>query len=180
MRKLVAGLAITLDGVTEAPGGNWVRFDQEMSAYIETASANVDALLLGRRSYLRFAEMWSGRHDAPGAKFWNETKKYVVSSTLTTTTWNNSVLLSGDTFEEVSTLKEADGGDIQIPGSPSLVRSLMIAGLVDELGLMIHPVALGAGQRLFDDVPDLAFELNSSRALQSGVLVTSYRPVTCS
>ena len=176
MRKLVAGLAITLDGVTEAP--SWMRFDAELAAIIGAGVAQADAILLGRRTYLEFAQLWPAQPATnPMADFMNNTPKYIVSQTLKTLEWNNSTLLSGALVDEVGALKQLPGKNIQVPGSPALVRALLELGLLDELSLMIHPVLLGTGARLFQDLHGrLELELVESRALASGLVSATYRP----
>jgi dihydrofolate reductase len=180
MRKVIAGLAITLDGVVQAPAGNWLLFNDEMAEVIDAGTAQSDTILLGRETYLDFAERWPNLgNDVPMADFMNHTPKYVASGTLTAPlAWDNSTLVSGDLANAVTDLKRRPGKDIQIPGSPRLVRSLLRHGLVDELGLMIHPTVLGAGMRLFDDPAgqaSLELELVESRTLSTGVLAVTYR-----
>jgi dihydrofolate reductase len=179
MRKIVAGLAITLDGVVDSPSGNWMQFDGEMSAVIDAGVAQADAILLGRNTYLTFAEMWPKLgSNVPMADFMNNTHKYIVSSTLTSLDWANSSLLTGDLAAELSALKQQPGKNIQIPGSPRLVWSLLRDGLLDELSLMIHPIVIGAGTRLFEKLTDpLKVELVEARSLRSGVITATYRPV---
>jgi len=179
MRKIVAGLAITLDGVVEAPStSGWMRFNDEMAAMIATGTAQADAILLGRRTYLEFAELWPKLgSEVPMADFMNDTPKYVLSKTLDRVEWKHSTLLSGDLVAEVTKLKQQPGRNIQVPGSPRLVRSLLQAGLLDELALMIHPIVLGSGQRLFDQPTDqIRLDLLDSRALSTGVLSVVYQP----
>lgn len=180
MRKIVAGLAITLDGVVEAPSqGKWLRFSNQMGELISASLAESDAILLGRRGYLEFAQLWPKQgSEVPMADFMNNTHKYVVSSTLSSLDWANSSLITGDLVEQVGKLKEQPGKNIQLPGSPSLVRSLLVAGLLDELALMIHPIVLGSGRRLFEEVTDrLELQLAESQALDNGVLYATYRRV---
>jgi dihydrofolate reductase len=181
MRKIVAGLAITLDGVVEAPSSNgWMLYDDEMGEIIGAGIAQADAILLGRRTYLEFAELWPKLgSDVPMADFMNNTPKYIVSSTLGTLDWANSSLVTGDLATVVAKLKEQPGRNIQIPGSPRLVRSLLREALLDELSLMVHPIVLGSGMRLFDDMTDrVRLTLVESRTLSSGVLGVTYRPAS--
>jgi dihydrofolate reductase len=176
MRKIVAGLAITLDGVVDSPSGNWMMFNDEMREIIDAGVAEADAILLGRRTYLDFAEMWPRLgSDVPMADFMNDTPKYVASSTLRTVDWAGSTLLTGDLATELAELKRRPGKNIQIPGSPRLVRSLLCDGLLDELSLMIHPIVLGTGARLFDGRTDrMELELKDSRTLGTGVVSVTY------
>lgn len=184
MRKIVAGLAITLDGVVESPSeSGWMRFDGEMWEVIGAGIAQSDAILLGRRTYLGFAALWPNLgSDVPMATFMNQTPKYVVSSTLSrqdTVAWANSSLVGGDLAAVVATLKQQPGKNIQVPGSPRLVRSLLRDGLLDELSLMVHPVVVGSGMRLFDEMThQVALTLVDSRTLSTGVLSVTYRPAS--
>ena len=177
MRKIVAGLAMSLDGVVEAPS-NWIRFNHELAAIITAGVAQADAVLLGRRTYLEFAALWPKQgSDVPMADFLNNSPKYVLSRNLDTLEWANSTLLTGDLVEEVSRLKRQPGKSIQVPGSPRLVRSLLREGLLDELALAVHPLVVGSGLRLFDDITErIGLELVDSATLSTGVLSVTYRP----
>jgi dihydrofolate reductase len=176
VRKIVAGLAVTLDGVVDSPSGNWMMFNDEMQEIIDAGVAEADAILLGRRTYLEFAAMWPRLGgDVPMADFMNGTPKYVASSTLRSLEWAGSTLLTGDLAAELTELKRRAGKNIQVPGSPRLVRSLLADGLLDELSLMIHPVVLGAGARLFDGQADrMDLKLQDSRTLGTGVISATY------
>jgi dihydrofolate reductase len=176
VRKIVAGLAVTLDGVVDSPSGNWMMFNDEMQEIIDAGVAEADAILLGRRTYLEFAAMWPRLGgDVPMADFMNGTPKYVASSTLRSLEWAGSTLLTGDLATELTELKRRPGKNIQIPGSPRLVRSLLADGLLDELSLMIHPVVLGTGARLFDGQADrMDLKLQDSRTLGTGVISATY------
>jgi dihydrofolate reductase len=175
MRKIVAGLAMSLDGVVESPS-SWMLFDDEMNAVISEGIARSDAILLGRRTYLRFAGLWPTLGSGvPLADFMNNTPKYIVSATLGTLDWANSTLLTGDLAGALAWLREQPGRNIQIPGSPTLVRSLLRDGLLDELSLMIQPVVVGSGKRLFDETMSLlSLKLVESRTLGTGVLSVTY------
>jgi dihydrofolate reductase len=135
-------------------------------------------VLLGRRTYLEFAELWPSQgSDVPMADFLNSSPKYVVSSTLHTLDWANSSLVTGDLSEVVAELTEQPGRNILVPGSPRLVRSLLRDGLLDEFHLMIHPVVVGSGMRLFDEMTDqVDLRLAESRTLSAGVLAVTYQP----
>jgi len=176
VRKIVAGLAVTLDGVVDSPSGNWMMFNDEMREIIDAGVAEADAILLGRRTYLEFAAMWPRLGgDVPMADFMNGTPKYVASSTLRSLEWAGSTLLTGDLATELTELKRRPGKNIQVPGSPRLVRSLLAGGLLDELSLMIHPVVLGTGARLFDGQADrMDLKLQDSRTLGTGVISATY------
>jgi dihydrofolate reductase len=175
MRKIVAGLAMSLDGVVGSPS-TWMLFDDEMNAVVSEGLQRCDAILLGRVTYLRFASLWPGLgSDVPLADFMNNTPKYVVSSTLDRLDWANSILLTGDLAGELARLREQPGKNIQVPGSPTLVKSLLRDGLLDELSLMIQPVVVGSGLRLFDELTDpVNLRLAESKALGTGVLSVTY------
>jgi dihydrofolate reductase len=179
VRKVVAGLAITLDGVVEGPSkNNWLMFNDEMGAAIGAGVAESDAILLGTQTYLEFAQLWPTQgSEVPMADFMNQTPKYVLSHSLETLDWNNSILLRGDLTEVVTKLKNEPGRNIQVPGSPRLVRSLLRAGLLDELSLMVHPLVLGGGMRLFDGVTErIALTVTESKTFRTGVVSVTYRP----
>ncbi|MFI5272720.1 MAG: dihydrofolate reductase family protein [Ktedonobacterales bacterium] len=184
MRKIVAGLAITLDGVVESPSqSGWMLFNDEMAAMISEGTAQSDTILLGRRTYLEFAALWPHQgSDVPMAGFMNNTPKHVVSSILShqdTLKWANSHLITGDLAEAVATLKRQPGKYILIPGSPTLVRSLLRDGLLDELNLMIHPIVVGSGMRLFEEMTaQVRLKLVESRTLSTGVLSVTYHPAS--
>ena len=175
MRELKAWQHVTLDGIVSAPE-NWVIPDVEMFAEQTAGYAASDALLLGRRTYEVFAASWPGRgRDVANADWMNTTPKYVASTTLKAPEWQNTTVLEGDVGEAVSRLKQQDGQDITLNGSAALLRSLLAAGLVDELRLFLHRVVLGSGARLFDDTP-LSFELAECRAYDNGVASLIYHP----
>jgi dihydrofolate reductase len=181
MRKTVAGVLMTLDGVVEAPEKWQVRyFDDEMAEIIDAAAAHSDAMLLGRRTYEEFVAFWPSQgSDVPMADYMNDTPKYVVSTTLTELDWANSSLVAGDLAETVEALKRQPGKNIQIYGSPTLVRSLLRDGLLDELDLLVHPIVVGGGQRLFENGSyGTALSLAESRTLGTGVVALTYVPAT--
>jgi dihydrofolate reductase len=160
--RLVVSEFVTLDGVMEDPGGaegfergGWAfRFERgtEGDRFKLDELTAADALLLGRRTYEGFAAAWPGRTDETGfADKMNGMPKYVVSRTLERADWSNSTVLRGDLGEEVSRLKHEPGGDLLVAGSAQLVQALARDGLVDEYRLMVFPVLLGAGKRLFED-----------------------------
>lgn len=178
MRKLFAGLAMSLDGVVDQPS-NWLQIDDEVGAIMAAGLAGSDAVLLGTRTYSDFAELWPRYGtSSPMAAFLNQTPKYVVTHTLDSLDWGPAHRVGGDLAAGVGALKAEAGRDIIVPGSPRLVASLMREGLLDELGLMIAPVVVGSGLRLFDEtLSGAGFTLVDSRALRSGVLSVTYRPV---
>jgi dihydrofolate reductase len=179
MRKIVAGLFMSLDGVVESPS-RWVLFNAEMQEVIGAGIAQSDAILLGRRTYLEFAALWPKQLESPMAAYMNDTPKYVASTTLKEPLeWKNSRLLRGDLPVTLRALKQQPGRNIQVPGSPRLVRSLLQEGLLDELGVMIHPIVIGSGMRLFDEVAgQIPLTLVEERTLDTGVLSVTYQPAT--
>jgi dihydrofolate reductase len=177
MRKLSAWLYVTLDGVVEAPE-NWVMPDAAMFERQTADYAGSDALLLGRRTYDVFAASWPQRgSDIPNADWMNNTQKYVASTTIESPEWQNTTVLKGDASEAVARLKQEDGGTITLNGSAVLLRSLLKAELVDELCLLLHPVVLGSGQRLFGNGEGLgALRLTECHAYDNGVVSLIYQP----
>jgi len=180
LRKLIAFELVSLDGVVGAPD-EWAfsYSDEEMDKEVAAGMDVSDALLLGRATYEEFASFWPNQ---PGGTqmvdYINSVRKYVVSTTLQEPLeWNNSTLIQGDVAEEIAILKEQPGKNITITGSITLVRSLLKAGLLDELQLMVHPVVLGGGRRLFEDGGDReVLELVGSKTFGTGVVSLVYRP----
>jgi dihydrofolate reductase len=184
VKKLTADLFISLDGVVEDPHlWHFPYFDDEMGAAVSATVGSSDTLLLGRKTYDSFAGAWperelAGGEDAGMAKALGDARKIVVSNQPLELTWRNSELLQGDLVEAVTALKdEPGGGHIAMSGSVSVVRQLLAAGLIDELHLLVHPIAVRKGMRLFDegDAP-LPLRLLSSEAFQTGVLNLVYGP----
>ena len=181
MRKVTAGLFVSLDGVTESPE-KWQLpyFDDEMGEAVGAAMAAADAMLLGRVTYQEFASYWPGvsSEEQPFAGYMNDTPKYVVSTTLEEPLeWNNSTLIKGDIPEGVAALKEQPGKDILVFGSADLVNTLTQHDLVDEYRLMVFPVVVGKGKRLFAEGLDTkAMTLVDSTTFESGTIVLTYRP----
>jgi dihydrofolate reductase len=181
MRKVIASEFLSLDGVFEAPDQWHVPyFDEQMGEEIGRAMAASDAMLMGRVLYEEWADFWPRQdpEENPVAARMNGVRKYVVSTTLKEPLgWDNSTLIKGDVAEEVSRLKELPGKDILVFGSGTLVNGLMRLGLIDEYRLMIFPVVLGSGQRLFGDgVEETVLELVGTDTFDTGVVVLSYRP----
>jgi dihydrofolate reductase len=179
MRNVNARLFVTLDSVIEAPE-NWVKADDEMFAAMEVDYAQSDALLLGRLTYETFAASWPERgSEVPNADWMNKTRKYVASTTLESPEWNNSVVIEGDVAEAVRRLKNGEGKDILVNGSGALVRSLINDRLLDELRLLVHPIVVGTGIRLFGNEMDPAeFALANSHTYANGVIGLTYRPTS--
>ena len=181
MRRIIASLFVSLDGVVEAPQEwNPPYFDEEMGTEVGKAMMSADAFLLGRRTYQEWAAFWPAQspEENPMAGFINNAAKYVVSTTLESADWTNSTVIDGDVGTEVPKLKQQAGQDIIVSGSATLARSLLREGLVDELRLLLHPVVVGRGQRLFDEAGDRkGLELIDSHALGTGVVSLAYRPI---
>jgi dihydrofolate reductase len=180
MRKIVAGLFISLDGVYEAPDRwHFPYFNDEMGKAVDEQLAAADAMLLGRVTYAEFAGFWpqQSNDDIDIAGFMNDTPKYVVSSTLRTADWQNSTLVSGDVRAALTRLKEQPGKNISITGSGTLVRSLLRNGLLDELRLLVHPIVVGSGKQLFPDGSgQTPLQLVNAQTFNTGVLYLTYQP----
>jgi dihydrofolate reductase len=189
MRKVVVTQFMTLDGVMEDPGGaegfehgGWsFKFsDPEGMRFKLDEVLDFDAMLLGRVTYEGFAEAWPDRRDEAGfADKINAMKKYVVSSTLSEATWQNSEIVTGDDLPAaIAELKRGDGGDLLVAGSRQLVQTLAQHDLVDEYRLMVHPIVLGSGKRLFDGIETpVTLRLTDSKTLATGSLILIYAPV---
>jgi dihydrofolate reductase len=188
MRKIIVSELITLDGVIEDPGGSektphggWhfqFRSGDGWKYKLDEIFAS-DALLLGRVTYQGFAAAWPGMTDESGfADRMNGLPKYVVSTTLNEAAWNNSTLIKDNVAGEVSRLKQQDGKDILVYGSGQLVRFLMQHCLVDEYRLMVFPIVLGGGKRLFENGTDFSvLQLIETKTFSSGAVLLSYQPV---
>jgi dihydrofolate reductase len=172
---------IAVDGVFEDPSWTFeFGFDPRMGEAIGAIIGSCRALLLGRKTFELFAPAWSARTaaDDPGAPFFNESPKYVVSGSPLTTEWSNSSVLGPYSAEAIRDLKGKVDGDIYVSGSGTLVRALLADGLVDELHLFTYPVARGAGRRLLDDSgPATKFTLAGSDAYSNGVVHLAYAPL---
>lgn len=179
MRKIVAGLFISLDGVFEAPDKwHFPYFNDEMGAAVGSQMAAADTMLLGRVTYQEFASFWPNQKSEENdfADQMNNTPKIVVSSTLDNVDdWQNSTLIKGNVAEELTKLKQQPGKDIAITGSGALVRSLLRDGLLDELRLLVHPIVVGSGKQLFPDgTGQIPLKLADSRIFSTGVLYLTY------
>ena len=168
----------SLDGVIDEP--RWTAgygFDPKMGEAIYALTQHARGILLGRTTYQLFAPVWSQRtaEDDPGAPFFNDTTKYVVSGTLETTTWRNSELVGPYDPGAIRSLKERVDGDLYVSGSGTLVRALLADGLVDGLHLFVYPLTRGSGPRLFPDGAELSLSLAESLAYENGVVYLSYR-----
>jgi dihydrofolate reductase len=186
MGRIVVTEFISLDGVTESPGADenfkykgWT-FDFDRGAdgndFKAQELADSTALLLGRRTYMGFAAAWPGR-DGEFADKINSMQKYVVSSTLDKAEWNNTTVLKGDVVNEVSRLKQKVDGNIAVHGSAQLVQTLLEHDLVDELHLMVFPLVLGAGKRLFGETTDKKrMKLAESKTVGEGIAILILKP----
>ena len=186
MGRIVVTEFVSLDGVMEDPGGSesfkyggwsfeFPRGDGDQFKLDETMQA--DAMLLGRVTYEGFADAWPSREGEFADKF-NDMPKYVVSTTLTDPEWNNSTVVDGEVAAAVARVKDEVDGDIVVHGSASLVQALIENDLVDEIRLMVFPVVLGTGKRLFGDTSDKKpWRLVDSRVVGDGVSIVIYQPV---
>jgi dihydrofolate reductase len=182
MKKITAGLFMSLDGVVEAPDQwHFPYFNDQMGAAVSTTFGAADTMLFGRKTYDSFAGAWpereeAGEEDAAFAKELGDVRKIVVSNQKLDFTWRNSEQLEGDLVETVKELKNGEGGTIGMSGSVSVVRQLLAAGLVDELHLLVHPIAVRKGMRLFDEGETIPLKLISSETFETGVLNLVYAP----
>lgn len=177
MGKIVSNFFISLDGVVEAPDKwHFPYFNDEMGDAVGAGAQEATAFLMGRVLYDEWAAYWPESDDEPFASFFNNIPKYVVSNSLTEATWNNTTIISGDVASEIRTLKAGTDGTIQMSGSATLVRWLLAEGLLDELKLMIHPIVVGKGRRLFEDTPQHALHLVEHEVFTTGVLHVTYAP----
>jgi dihydrofolate reductase len=182
VRKVVASELVSLDGVMEKPEQwSFSYSNDQMEEANAAGMASSDAMLLGRVTYEEFAAFWpsqSSDDDQETTDYMNNTPKFVASKTLEEPLeWNNSTLIKGDVAEEITKLKQQPGKDISITGSPTLVRSLLEEDLLDELRLMVHPIVVGSGKRLFEDVGDQKrLKLVDSKTFSTGVLYLTYQP----
>ncbi|HEX3911388.1 MAG TPA: dihydrofolate reductase family protein [Solirubrobacteraceae bacterium] len=184
MGKIVVTEFVSLDGVMEAPGGGESYKHQGWTFEIDRGPEGdefklnearaAEALLLGRTTYEGFAAAWPGMEGEFADKF-NGMPKYVVSSTLTDPTWNNTTVLSGELAQEIAKLKQDVAGELQVHGSAQLVQGLLEHGLIDELRLMVFPVALGSGKRLFGDSDQKrSLSLSDCKTVGDGIAVLTY------
>jgi dihydrofolate reductase len=189
--KLTTNTQVSVDGVFQANGGRnedfdpgmerggWARplFDDEALASVEDFYQRADAFLFGRRTYELFAGYWGIRSGDPISDALNARPKYVASNTLTDPEWADTTVLSGDVAAAIGELRAKQGGELQVHGSGELVRWLIDNELVDEITLLVCPVVVGEGKRLFPDTgPDLALELVDSKTFPKGITTQVYRP----
>jgi dihydrofolate reductase len=175
--KIVSSFFISLDGVVEAPDQwHFPYFNDEMAGAIGKAAETTDAFLMGRVVYEEWAGYWPTSTDEPFASFLNNTPKYVVSRTLQEATWNNTTIINGNVAARLRDLKDRTQRDIGMSGSATLVRWLLANGLLDRLNLLVHPIVVGKGQRLFEDTPTHPLQLLSQETFSTGVLNLAYAP----
>jgi dihydrofolate reductase len=173
---------MSLDGVIDAP--TWTfeyGFDPKMGEVLGAVTARCGAILLGRTTYEAFEPAWSSRtvEDDPGAPFFNDTTKYVVSGTLEQATWRNSELIGAYDPDAIRRLKEQVDGDVYVSGSGTLVRAMLGDGLVDQLHLFVYPLTRGGGPRLFpEDAEPRKLSLAATESYENGVVYVAYRPET--
>ncbi len=190
MGKIEANFFISLDGVVERPDQwHFPYFNDEMGAAIDRGTERYAAFLMGRVLYEEWSDYWpnQGAEPPPGepedaansfASFINNIPKYVVSSSLDKASWNNTTIVSGDVAGQLRKIKEETDGDIGMSGSATLVRWLLANGLLDELHLMVHPIAVGHGERLFEDTETYPLELRDHEVFKTGVLNLTYALAT--
>lgn len=177
MRKVTAGLFTSVDGVVDEPYRfQYDSFDDELGAGMAAFMSRTDTVLLGRNSYLEWSEWWPAHPDDPFGQWINPMPKYVASTTLgDDLAWENSTRIRGDLEAFVRDLTRQDGADIAVCGSVTLVRSLLFAGLLDELQLMIHPAVAGPGRRLFEPTdPPTRLRLVGSTVTSRGNVLSTY------
>jgi dihydrofolate reductase len=189
MGKIVSNFYISLDGVVESPEHwHFPYFNEQMGAAIDEGAGRCDAFLMGRTLYDEWVEYWpkQGEVAAPSgepgqaaddfAAFINGVRKYVVSHTLTDPKWDNTVVLSDDVAAGLRAIKDQTDGDIGMSGSATLVRWLLAEGLVDELHLLVHPIVVGSGHRLFEGSSTTRLQLTGHETFETGVLNLTYVP----
>ena len=177
MGKIVSNFFISLDGVVEKPDQwHFPYFDDEMGEAVGKGFETTQALLMGRVLYDEWAGYWPASTDEPVASIMNKMPKYVVSTTLQDATWHNTSVIGDDVTARIQELKDTTDGDVTLSGSATLVRWLLANRLLDELRLLVHPIALGHGQRLFEDTPTQPLRLVSHETFSTGVLNLAYAP----
>lgn len=177
MRKIIVTEFVSLDGIMEDPQWTFKYWNDEIAAFKGEETSNNEPILLGRVTYEGFAQAWPQRTDEEsGGVYFNGTRKYVVTTTLDQAEWNNSVIISDNIIEEITKLKEEDGSDMIVHGSATLAQTLIKHDLVDQIRLLVYPVVLGKGKRLFDEDTTASLKLVETRAFSSGVVALIYEP----
>jgi dihydrofolate reductase len=175
MRKLIVTEFVSLDGIMEDPAWTFKYWNDETAKFKGEESNMGDALLLGRVTYQGFAAAWPDSKDQ-GAAYFNNVHKYVVSTTLDKVEWNNSTLIKGNIVDEINKLKQQDGKDIVVHGSGALVQTLAKHDLVDCYRLLVYPLVLGKGKRLFEQDTMATLKLVEAQPFSSGVVALIYEP----
>ncbi len=175
MRNVVVTEFLSLDGIMENPAWTFPYWNDEIAQFKGEESSAGDALLLGRVTYEGFAQAWPNSTDE-GAAYFNSVRKYVVSTTLDTVAWHNSTLINANIVEEIANLKQQNGKDIVVHGSATLVQTLMLHDLVDRYRLLVYPVVLGKGKRLFREGTTATLKLVETQTFSSGVVALIYVP----
>ncbi|MCU0463720.1 MAG: dihydrofolate reductase family protein [Anaerolineae bacterium] len=175
MRKIVVTEFMALDGVIDTPAWSGPYWNDEISDFKGEEQAGISALLLGRVTYEGFAAAWPESTDE-GADLMNNITKYVVSTTLQNPTWNNSHVISGDVAAEIAKLKQQDGGDILVYGSATLVQTLMQHNLIDRYRILMYPVVVGSGKRMFNGDATATLTLLENKTFSGGVIALTYVP----
>jgi dihydrofolate reductase len=175
MRNLVVTEFLSLDGIIENPGWTLKYWNDEIAKFKGDETNATDALLLGRVTYEGFAMAWPNSEDE-GAPFFNNVRKYVVSTTLDKAEWNNSLIIRSNVVAEIKKLKQQDGRDITVHGSVTLVQTLMENDLVDRYRLLVYPVVIGSGKRLFKEGTAATLKLVETQTFSSGVVALVYEP----
>jgi dihydrofolate reductase len=191
MRKLIVQALVTLDGVMQAPGapeeddsggfthGGWsVNYaDEQVGQFMADATGKPFAMVLGRKTYDIMAAYWPTAPEDQGARTFNEATKYVASRSRPRLEWSNSVLIEGDAADAIAALKQDDGPELQVHGSPNLIQTLLRHDLVDQFRLMVFPVVVGPGKRLFGEgTTPSGLRLLDGKASPSGVVMGTYEP----
>jgi len=180
MGRIVSNFFISMDGVVERPDQwHFPYFDDEMGEIVGSGMANTAAILMGHRLYDEWSQYWPAQGDQDFGAVINGAQKYVLSHEPFDADWNNTTVISGDdasVAEQVRALKERTDGDITMSGSATTVRWLIAQGLLDEIALLVHPVAVASGQRLFEGTGTVPLQLTECRALKSGVVLVRYAP----
>jgi dihydrofolate reductase len=178
MGRLVSNFFISLDGVVESPDKwHFPYFDDAMGNIVGQGMSTTTSMLMGRRLYDEWSSFWPEQGpEVPFSEFINTVPKYVLSTTLTDASWQNTTVISDDVAAQVQAAKDSNEGDIGMSGSATTVRWLLANGLLDELALLVHPIAVGSGQRLFEDTGTYPLRLLHSETLDTGVLHLRYAP----
>jgi dihydrofolate reductase len=175
VRNIIVTEFLSLDGVMEEPAWTFPYWNDEIAQFKGEETSAGEALLLGRVTYQGFAAAWPKSEDE-GADYFNNARKYVVSTTLDKVEWNNSTLLKDNIVIEITKLKQQEGSDIVVHGSGTLVQTLMLHDLVDRYRLLVYPVVLGKGKRLFQEGTTATLKLVEAKSFSSGVAALIYQP----